>query len=380
MKKIFYGSLGLFILVLIFLGAYNFAFKNNVNNPVADEEKKLTAEKNAEETTILSPSGKVENTLNEKILGAVIGGGSLFYYSLDDKSLKRATLDGKNKTILLSNLPGVPTRIIWSPKRDRLLLSLKQMSGGTVWYFSNVSQKTIAPLKPEISRLSWDNLGDKIFYQFTDSTSGNRTLNIANPDGSDWRKLADIGTHDNFIASVPQSSAVSFWDRPLAGESSSLETVSITGENKKTLFSGKFGADFLWSPTGEDVLISASEARGDRVPSLYLMKSSGGEVKNLSVPTLISKAVWSKDGRTIYYALPGSLPESALLPDDYFAKPLYTKDTFWKIDTETGTKTRLIDLDETNQNFDSIDLLLSQNEDYFYFTDRLTQKLFRIEL
>jgi len=375
-KKIFYGSLGLFILVLIFLGAYNFAFKNNVNDPVADQERKSEAEKKAEEVVLAE---KIENPLNERVLGAVIGGGGLYYYSLDDKSLKKATLDGKNKTILLSNLPGTPTRIIWSPKRDRALLFLKQ-SGGTIWYFSDISQKTIAPLKTEISRLSWDNLGEKIFYQFTDQAGRNRTLNMANPDGSDWKQLADIGTHENFIAAVPQSSLVSFWDRPLAGEPSSLETISVTGENKKTVFSGKYGADFLWSPSGEDVLMSAGDEKESTAPSLHLVRNSTGQVKSLFVPTLISKVVWSKDGQTLYYALPGTLPEGAVLPDDYFSKPLYTKDTFWKMDTETGKKTRLINLEESTQNFDSIDLALSQNEDYFYFTDRITQKLYRIEL
>lgn len=39
-KKIFYFSFGFFVLVLIFWGAYNFAFKNNVNSPIADPSKK----------------------------------------------------------------------------------------------------------------------------------------------------------------------------------------------------------------------------------------------------------------------------------------------------------------------------------------------------
>ncbi|PJB99873.1 MAG: hypothetical protein CO075_03545, partial [Candidatus Moranbacteria bacterium CG_4_9_14_0_8_um_filter_41_43] len=49
MKKVFYFSLAFLILVLIFLGAYNFIFRNNVNDPTVDQGKKAEAVK--EKTT-----------------------------------------------------------------------------------------------------------------------------------------------------------------------------------------------------------------------------------------------------------------------------------------------------------------------------------------
>src|SRR6185369_12833809 len=244
----------------------------------------------------------------------------------------------------------------------------------------DIAKKTIAPLKPEISRLSWDNLGEKIYYQYTDPATGMRTLNISNPDGSDWKKLADLGNKEVFIASVPESSMISFWNKPLAADASLIEMVSSTGEFRKTLFSVKFGADFLWSPNGQAALFSAGDEKNSHSPLLYEVQAKDGQVKSLGVPTFVSKTVWSKDGKTVYYALPGALPENAIVPDDYFSKPLYTKDTFWKMDTETGKKTRLIDLAESSQNLDSTSLFLSPNEDALFFTDRQTQKLHRIDL
>ena len=373
-----YFSLSLFVLILISLGAYNFAFKNNVNNPVADPAKKAALA----DTVGLLPTGEehISNAINENLLGTSIGGdGLVYYYSLDDQSLKKATLEGRNKTVLMSNFPGEVTRVLWSSKQDRALLLLNQTGGGTLWYLATFGNKSLTPLKGEMSRLAWDNLGEKIFYQYTDSVTKTRTLNVSNPDGSNWKKLADLGQADFFLSAVPQSSQVSFWNRPMAKNQSTLEIVSTVGEGRHTLFSGTWGGDYAWSPNGDLALVSSADTASS-IPSLRIINAGNGSAQTLSIPTIISKTTWSKDGHTLFYALPGGLPDKAVLPDDYFGKPLYTKDTFWKVDVTTGKKTRLITLKENTQGFDSSDLFLSPNEDALYFTDRISKRLFRIEI
>ncbi|MDP3957822.1 MAG: hypothetical protein Q8Q10_04990 [bacterium] len=378
MKKVFYFSIGLLILVLIFLAAYNFAFKNNVHDPVADPKKKsVTQDIAATNTPPVAMS--IQNPINEALLGAAVSNdGTLYYYSLDEQALKKASSEGKDKSVLLNNLPGQPSRVIWSPKKDRVLLLLKQSNGQSLWHYADLTTKTLVPLKLEMARLAWNNLGDKIFYQHT-AGNNDRTLNIANPDGTGWKKLASL-SQDSFISPVPQSTAVSFWNKPSALQKTSLETVGLSGESRRTLLSDKFGADYLWSPNGEKVLSSVSDEKGGQHILLNIMNANGGEFQNLSLPTFVSKTVWSTDNRTIYYALPGGLPDSATLPDDYFGKPLITKDTFWKMDIGTGKKTRLTDLKDVTQSFDSSDLFLSPKEDILFFTDRVTHRLYRIDL
>lgn len=376
-KKIFYFSLSLFILVLIFLGAYNFAFKNNVNSPVAEGESRKS-----EKEGVLTVAGeeKIANILNEELLGAVGSeDGFLYYYSIDDQAIKRASLEGKDKTILINNLPGIATRVLFTEDRDQALLLLKQTSGGTLWYLAHLETKSLTPLKPEMGRLAWDNLGQKIYYQYTDPVTGSRSLNIANPDGSNWKKLTDLGADDFFLTAVPKSSLVSFWSRPEARSLAPFETISAVGEGRQVLFSGAFGGDYSWSPNGDRVIISGSDTSEGEGFSLRVMGEKG-TAQNLSLPTLISKTAWSKNGRVVYYALPGALPENSLLPDDYFTKPLNTKDTFWKVDVTTGKKTRLIELKASTRSFDSSDLFLSENEEFLFFTDRTDKKLYRIEL
>lgn len=378
MKKFFYISLGLFLLVLIFLGAYNFVFRNNVNNPIADPDKQKVSFSD-ENPTPAPPASEITSPINEQVLGATVSESRhLYYYSLDDKSLKKASLEGKNKEVLLSHLPGNPTRLVWSPKRDKVLLQL-QSNGSATWHFADLSTKMLVPLKPEMSRLAWSNLGDKIFYQYTNEQTGSRSLNIANPDGSDWKEIAAL-PGDSFIQTVPRSSLVSFWSRPNSLAPSAFGTVSFTGDNPRTLLEGKYGADFLWSPTGERALLSQATGKGGNAMQLALMNANGGEFTSLAIPTFIQKAAWSQDGSTVYFALPGSLPQNAVMPNDYFDKPLYTADTFWKIDLRKNEKSRILDLKGVVQNFDSTDLFLSPDEDMLFFTDRIKKRLYKIEL
>ncbi|HCJ45791.1 MAG: hypothetical protein COZ27_00685 [Candidatus Moranbacteria bacterium CG_4_10_14_3_um_filter_41_65] len=379
MKKVFYFSLAFLILVLIFLGAYNFIFRNNVNDPTVDQGKKAEAVKEKTTETVQAISS-ILPSINESVMGVVIGSNDfLYYYSFDDKALKKATLEGKDKVVLMSNLPGTPTRILWSPKKDKALLFLKQENGKSLWHFAELNTKTLVPLKEEISRIAWDNLGEKIFYQYTDLVTQERTLNSANPDGTGWKKLTVLN-FETFIAPVPKSMDVAFWSRPNAFESTSLFRMNFSGDNRKSLLAEKFGADYLWSPNGEKILVSMNSEKGGKAVSLGIMNASGGELKDLMLPTLISKVVWSRDSKTIYYALPGSIPENSVLPNDYFEKPVYTKDTFWKMDITTGKKARLTELKEVTQGFDSIDLGLSSKEDTLFFTDRSTKRLYRIDL
>ena len=307
------------------------------------------------------------------------GDEKVYYYSFDDKALKKATLEGKDKSVLLSNLPGEPSRIVWSPKRDKALLSIK-LDGRNIWHTADLQTKSLVALKPEVTRVAWTNLGDKIFYLYTDPKNSERSLNIANPDGSSWKELAKLGARDAYLSAVPQSSSVSFWSRPNALEKTVLESVSSDGTGRKTLFGDGYGSDYLWSPDGEKIVMSGSSEKGGNTLSVSLLNKNGGEARSLALPTLVSKIVWSRDSAFLYYALPGGLPENATLPNDYFEKSLATKDTFWKMDIETGKKTRLLEPKDVAQSFDSTDLFLSSEEDALFFTDRQSGRLHRIDL
>ncbi|MFZ1626285.1 MAG: hypothetical protein WAT81_00590 [Candidatus Moraniibacteriota bacterium] len=380
MKKLFVISGSFFLLVLAFLGVYNFAFKNNTANPIADPEKKAEMDmKKEQEMEAPARSVAFQEIIPESILQPVAGENSLFYYSKRDNALKEASLDGKEPKVRIGRLPGTPARIVWSPNRFGALVLIKETSGD-LWYYADLRNQLITPLKKEMSRLAWTSLGDRVLYQFTDPVSEERSLNIAAPDGANWEKLTDLGKEDHFIVAMPQSSLVAFWPRTDGQRESVLEVVNINGGNRHTILTGRYGADFLWSADSRRILVQSVTERGGNTLALGLTDENGAGYKNLLAPTLISKIAWSKDHETFYYALPGAFPSDAVLPNDYFAKPLYTKDTFWKMNVRTGKKERLVPLTDMTQAFDATDVFLSPTETDLYFVDRVSGKLYRITL
>lgn len=378
MKTFFGISIGIFCILLVFWGVYNFSFKSNPNVPTVSEPGTIIKESSP--LDIFKASTNIEPVIQEKVLSASTDGRSLFFYSLDDQAFKKSTLDGKDREILLSNLPGTPKRIVWSPSKEKALIQIKLPNDTLLWHTADLTLKTLLPLKPEMSRVAWDNTGSKILYQYTDPKTGERSLNIASPDGKDWKSIAPLGTKEFFLAPVPANMLVSFWQRPGAREKGSLNTVPLTGGTPKPILSDRFGADFLWSPLGDRILMSSTDPSHPGKSVLSLMNSSGGELRTLdNASSFIGKATWSKNGRTIYYALPGSLPESTVLPNDYYEKNLHSQDSFWRMDTENNKTERLVDLKDLTEAYDASELFLSFKEDALYFIERKNQKLYRIE-
>lgn len=380
MKKLFIISGSFFLFVLVFLAVYNFAFRHNNANPIADPQKKAELAKERESAAeAVSRSVAFQQIVTESVLHPVAGENSIFYYSKRDNALKEVSLDGKENTVRIDQIPGTPSRIVWSPNRLGALVLVKE-STGDLWYYADLRNRLVSPLKRDMSRITWTSLGDRILYQYTDPASGERSLNIASPDGANWSKLADLGTDDHFITALPQSSLVAIWPKTDSNREGTLEVMNINGDNRRTLLTGKFGADFLWSPNSQRILVQSVMEQGGHTLTLGLTDADGSSYQNLFAPTLTSKTAWSKDNETFYYALPGAFPADAVLPNDYFGKPIYSKDTFWKMNVRTGKKERLVPLEEMTEAFDATDIFLAPTETDLYFVERTSGKLYRITL
>lgn len=377
LKKVFiFSSLGL-ALLLFFWGIYTLVFKpapKDSSSPVATESKPSPDKKDPslEKMTLLTDEPVLAPTLNED-------GSALKYYSQKDQGFYEVSFDGKSRALILKKeLPGL-TDIFWSPDKNQAIFKIKPTPA--TWHFVlfNFSTQKETTLGDNIDDIFWQN-SNKIIYQYFDAATKTRTLNLSDPDGSNWKKIADLNFTPVFSAGIPQSGFISFWNNPDAYTESILKSASLISSESKIIFQGKFGADFLWSPDGNLLLASHSTERAGKKIQLAVMNSTGGEYKNLEIPTLTVKCAWSKDNKTLYYALPASIPENAILPNDYFSNIFQTTDTFWKINVLTGEKSRLIDLNKINTKIDSINPFLNSDESLLFFTNRIDGKLYQINL
>jgi len=381
-KKVFLISASLLTVILLLWGVYFLSFRNSggkTNSSLAETPKEAASLPSSSLGD--KPAAQITAVSDDQVLAPVLSANDAIikYYSKESGKTYQIGIDGKNKSVISGKeLPGLKD-VLWSPDKTRAISKFSESDGSSKFFLYDYQKGSGVPLKSNIDSIAWKN-NDQIFYKYYDPSSKERSLNVSSPDGTNWNKIAAISLKDVVIATIPQTSLVSFWNKPNAYEKTSFVSVSIVGENSKTLFQEKFGADYLWNDDGTRVLMSHTDDADKSKIHLAVINSQGGEYKNLEIPTLAAKCAWSVDNQTVYYVLPGSIPDNSVMPDDYMAGKFTTADTFWKVNTKTGEKTRLVELDKIPGRFDAVSLFLNTDENKLFFVNKIDGKLYRVDL
>jgi hypothetical protein len=377
-KKIFFISLTLFCLALLFFGIYNLAFKKPaLVAPVTEQKAPAIV------TPVVPPKVSTDPIVaisEEAVLAPTLAGDAkaLKYYAKNSGRVYQIDFDGNSKrTISDKELIGL-SDALWSPDKSKVITKITS-AGVTKFSYYNYTEAKNTNLNSNIEDVVWQKNINRIFYKYYDIKTKKRTLNISDPDGANWKKLVELSVPSVF-AQIPGSGMLSFWNKPDAFFETSLKSIPLIGGEEKMLLRGLFGADYLWNNNGTMAIVSHADTKGGTKIQLSLVNSNGGELRNLNLPTLASKCVWLRDNKTIYCALPGEIPLSAIMPNDYDQEKFHTADTFWKIDTTTGEKSRIIDLNKITGKYDATDLFLDAIENMLFFINRLDGKLYRITL
>ncbi|OGI15598.1 MAG: hypothetical protein A2Z52_01205 [Candidatus Moranbacteria bacterium RBG_19FT_COMBO_42_6] len=381
-KKVFFISASFLIVILLLWGVYYFSFR--VPEKQGSNSSKETTEEDAgfiPSLSTMKDASKIVLVSDDRVLDPVLSAEDTIvkYYLKENGKTYQIGIDGKNRgNISDKELLGIKD-VFWSPDKTKVISKFSNPDGSSSFFLYNYRDGSSVPLKSNIDSIVWKS-NDQIFYKYFNSSSGERSLNVSNPDGTGWNKVVDINLKDIVIAPIPQTGLVSFWDKPNAYEKTSFTSVSIIGENSKTLFQEKFGADYLWNRDGSKALLSHTDDTDKSKIRLAVINSQGGEYRSLEIPTLVAKCVWSVDNQTVFYALPGSVPDNSIMPNDYMAEKFTTADTFWKVNTKTGEKARIVELDKISGRFDAINLFLNADENKLFFVNRIDGKLYRIDL
>lgn len=381
MKKVFYASLAVFIIALLFWGVYNLSFRKGDSDSTSASSQESQAKVDA-----IAPKNDYKEVVSaisdEPVIAPTMSsdGKSIKYYSAKNGRAYEIDEAGNGKkSISDKELIGL-TGAFWSPDKAKVITKFASSEGKSKFYYYNYDTGSSSQLKDNIDRVAWQSTSNRIFYKYYNPQTQKRTLSVSNPDGSEWSDIADVPFRDLSIAQVPQSGQVSFWNKPDSFAATQFSIISLAGGESKIILKDLFGADYLWNANGTNALVSYVDSKGGHKLQLATVNANGGEFKNLNIPTFVSKCAWSKDDRFVYYALPGSVPDSSTLPNDYSDGKFNTTDTFWKVDLTTGEKDRLVDLDKMEKQFDASGLFMDPEESNLFFVNRLDGKLYRISL
>jgi len=378
LKKTFFISSGIFVFILILWLVYTFVLQET--NRSTSEKQPETPETVTVDEMLPPESHEPENVealFTRPVAGATLSSDESEILLVEKETGNVYSVDpdtGEKKLILDRNVPGV-IAVVWEMKGNRMMVKTSGSNGPIYWYY-DLNRQEVTRLKDGIQYLVWDSLAQKIVYVYRDE-SGNSTVNMADPDGKNWKEVASLLHPRMVLQVVPNSPNVSMWGKPENSKNSALESLNIASGMKQTVFSGKNGADYLWSPSGNRVLMSWAQDPNGPKTVLSVMNSYGGEYKDLNFPSMVSKCVW-QDETTVICALPGTISGNAVMPDDYMREKIYTKDTLWKIDVQTGKSERAVELGDMNNSYDAVNLFLPSDNRSLFFIDRKSGMLYKV--
>jgi len=384
LRKIFFFSLFLFIGTLLFWGVYNISFKNSDNEGESGILKKKGESQIAENVEKVKNvyDNKISLISDEAVLSPTLSqsGDRIRYFSPGEGSVFEIELDGTGKKKISDSGIKNPSKAIWSQDKSKIILKSLNGADNPSFYIFNVVAQKAEKIEKQIDEVSWQINADRIFYKYYNSATEEKILDVSDLNGGNWKEITKIPYRYVSLAQIPKTGLLSFWNSGKSDEKTIFEYVPIAGGEKKTIFSEKFGADYLWSESGDYVLASYISSEEEGKLKLGVMSYTGEEFKNLDMPTFVSKCIWSKDDHAVFLAVPSGIEAGTKLPEDYKNGKIKTVDTFWKVDTITGEKTRLVEVKDIKEEFDAQNLFLNSDESVLFFVNMKDQKLYRINL
>lgn len=267
-----------------------------------------------------------------------------------------------NKRELSIALKPSISKILWPLAGNSFIAEFNSASKPS-WSFYDSGAASYIDLPQQVYSLDWMPSGDKIMFVWVDANGG-ATLNIANPDTSGYETLTDLYEPDNVISVAPNGQNILFYRTQNSDNTrNTINMVSADGKVFASIVKDGYNTGVLWSPDSTKFLFTKRDP-GTQKFGLWMANVATGEIKNLNVYTSTAKAVWSKDGQTVY----------AGVPTTGMAGQGLTEDAIYKISVATAQSQQFT----TGVAVDAQSLFLSSDEALLFFKNAQDNALYYI--
>lgn len=332
---------GIFVLIVGTLGfiIWYRSSSNSAQEEVATEEPTIVEEPvvevpveeeevPAEEET---PSSQATRLTDDSVITPVLffQGDGIAYFNNEGR-LFRTQMSITGNTVLLSNKTElvVPpksniSRILWPAVGSSYIAEFGQGSSRT-WSYYNPDTGSYVDLPRQVKSVDWMPSGNKILFVWV-GDDGKATLNISDPDTSNYQTLTDLYEPDNEIKISPDGQTILFY-RTQSSDLTKNMIVSVTpdGKNFKALVRDGYNRGVLFSPDSKKFLFTRKDP-STQATALYIGDVVTGEIRSLGYNTTEMKALWGKDSLSIIMAVPST--SSTGSSDRIYKLDLYTNST-----------------------------------------------------
>jgi len=371
LKKIFIILIILLIIVIGILVAYNFWGKDKTAEN--GEENGLPSSQ-----TDQTDLQKIKPISQEPVLSPTIDGQKVKYYSVANGNVYQSKLDGAELTRISPNVLPNLIKALWSYNKDKVI-AIFDDQGQAKKYFYDYQTGVSTPLNLNLRWLAWAPEQNRIAYQYYDSQTQDNNISIANPDGSNWTNVFQTRMKD-LIVEWPNSGQISIRTKPSGLAQSVVYTINLADGSFQKILNETYGLTALWSPLADKILFSETDNQGKNL-KLKIADLNESAISELNLATLPEKCVWSQDNRTIFCAVPKTISQTAIWPDDYYKGLVTTADDFWRINLETGEASQIFEsLEEQANAYNAQELLLPAQENYLLFINQKDGYLYTLKL
>lgn len=355
----------IFLLIVLALGLLIFlrARKSNTNSNANQNQNNAIVipdntgqNDNTNTDTTSSSSNKAQKLTDDSVVAPALyfNGQGISYFNTQGQ-LFTTDLQNSGDKVVLSNKRELTipqksniSEVYWAPTGQNFIAAFNNGSR-TTWSYYDGSKGAYVDLPAEVQSLDWFGTTGQILFVWQNNDDGKAFLNSGNPDTSGYKQLSDLYEGDNQIKVSPDGKSVLFYRFNNSGAINAINFVSPDGKVFKSIIKDGYNMGVKWSPDNNKFLFGKRDPQTQKY-GLWLGDLSTGDEKNLNVQTTVDKASFSKDGQTIYAAVPttGTAGSGSLTQDILYV--ISTSGSQQKYDFGMAVDARNIFPDQTGSN------------------------------
>ena len=303
---------------------------------------------------------------------------AILYFSPEIGEIFKTDLEGESLEAMTAAKLSDVYELAWSPTKDKAAITFSADSGAARKnIILNLNDQTVTELDSRLQSVVFSPNGEQIFYRFDDPGNDIKKLAVASTDGSDWNEVNAMPGAVAPVLDWYKDGKLTYYQQPSGYRQAQLYRVDPSGDNFEVLASGGFGISAKWSPNAARFAYIVYP-RESSAMTLVAANDDLSYQREIQLATLLEKCAWGYDNVTLYCGVPKVINSWNVLPDDYLKEKLITKDTFYKINTDTGEITKIASSDDFGGSFDVYEPFMSTDNHRMFFTNRYDGKLYAL--